>query len=272
MEFTQGGRNEYITHKGINMKDEKISDTWQTPKALFTDLNNEFNFDIDLCAHKDNAKCNIYCTDYLANKYNQLSEPFSESGSLVFNSEEDATKYGLQAYYRKNVTCFMNPPYSNPKPFIQKAWDDSKHCKIVCLVKCDPSTKWWATFWLYNVKQYVYMDSSGEIYKSFVETDDMYITSHNYNGPKPGCTVRFFSTRIKFEPPNKLNLKVVGNKYKIKCDDFNSIGSSKNSFLDRSPCTGQNCLRCKGAGFRWANLAGASFPCAIVIMDRRGLE
>lgn len=106
---------------------KKLSDEWQTPDWLFKELDEEFNFDIDLCATAENNKCRYYFSDYLLNviegPVRGMSPPFEGS------------------------CCFMNPPYSNPKPFIEKAWEDSKHCKIVCLVKCDPSTRWWATFW-----------------------------------------------------------------------------------------------------------------------------
>ncbi len=94
-----------------------------------------------------------------------------------------------------------------------------------------------------------------------------YIKEHT--GPKPGCEVRYFPKRVKFVPSSSLQLEVKGNKYKVVCDDFTTIGSSKNSFLDRTECLGKDCLRCKGTGIRWCNLAGASFPVALVIMDRR---
>ena len=42
-----------------------------------------------------------------------------------------------------NVT-WLNPPYSNPGPFLQKAWRETyAGVTTVALVKGDPSTKWW---------------------------------------------------------------------------------------------------------------------------------
>ncbi len=38
---------------------EKLSDQWQTPQWLFDELNQEFNFDIDLCANSENSKCEL---------------------------------------------------------------------------------------------------------------------------------------------------------------------------------------------------------------------
>lgn len=142
----------------------KISDSWQTPDWLFKQLDEEFNFSVDLCATLENKKCDAWTSDYLTTPDNVM----------------------------KIQNCaFMNPPYSNPRPFIEKAWEDSKHCKIVCLVKCDPSTKWWATFWHYN----------------FRSQDTM------YSGPKTGCEVRFFPKRVKFDPPSGWEGKTSGPSF-----------------------------------------------------------
>lgn len=121
------------------MNDRPISSEWCTPQWLFDELNKEFNFDIDLCATKENSKLMHYCSNYLNDEHNSRAHDTSIQRSL----KDIVAATGLK-------NCFMNPPYSNPKPFIEKAWEDSKHCKIVCLVKCDPSTRWWATFWNYT--------------------------------------------------------------------------------------------------------------------------
>jgi len=41
---------------------------------------------------------------------------------------------------------FVNPPYSNPLPWVEKAISEIKHypCTIVMLLKHDTSTKWYA--------------------------------------------------------------------------------------------------------------------------------
>ena len=123
-----------------------LNDSWQTPQWLFVKLNNEFQFDIDLCTNGENSKCDMCVTQY-----------------FEFTPYEDST-------------CFMNPPYSNKLPFIEKAWEDSKYCKIVILVPVDTSTKWWAVFWDYE--------------------------NHK---PKEGCEYpRFFNKRIKFDKPQGL--------------------------------------------------------------------
>jgi phage N-6-adenine-methyltransferase len=155
----------------------KTSDCWQTPQAIFDELDAEFHFDIDLCASKDNSKCVYY---------------YSEEKSYL--SEEVLPITSRQC-------AFMNPPYSNPRPFIEKAGEDSKRCKIVCLVKCDPSTRWWATFWEYGVEcpqcpsysrgkvvKYIYReDSYGNGYEGRQTiVCNMCKGAGKYTGPKPG--------------------------------------------------------------------------------------
>ncbi len=173
---------------------------------------------------------------------------------------------------------FMNPPYSCPKPFIEKAWDDSRYCRIVCLVKCDPSTKWWGTFWDYG------------------------LGLKHYNGAKQGCQVRFFPKRIKFDPPKNViecicvrHLTAAGpheidntlrcgwcvgtglldETYRILVTDICSVCKG-NGIIYKYQSESYSCIGCKGAGNHghyWSDkkLSGPTFSSALVIMDRRGL-
>lgn len=229
---------------------ESVNDCWRTPQWLFDELNQEFNFDIDLCATKENSKCNIYCTDYLRNEYNELKDPFRSSGTLIFSDERDPSKFSDLAYFKESATCFMNPPYSNPKPFIEKAWEDSKHCKIVCLVKCDPSTRWWATFWNYGPNKCCFLCKNIKNYELTYGCSKCGATWPA--GPKPGCEVRFFPKRIKFDPPQELIdrgeiVKENGNCYKRLPGEENEEQQI------------------------YSKLSGPTFPCALLIFDRRGL-
>lgn len=202
------------------MKDSRpISSEWQTPQWLFDEISREHGpFDIDLCANKENSKCSVsYCKDYLNNV---LSDEGKISEYMSF----------IDLVMCEDVkTAFMNPPYSNPKPFIKKAWEDSKYCKIVCLVKADPSTKWWAVFWEYKGRYCV--DCRIPLKKTFQDwycsdccvlyTFDDPDFHRKYSGPKPGCEVRFFPKRIQFDPPQQLidsgEVWKVGPKDCIKC-------------------------------------------------------
>ncbi len=169
----------------------KASDQWETPQWLFDELNAEFDFDIDLCANKTNAKCLHYYDDYLIDK-------------MLWNAHYHSVK--LNTF----KCAFLNPPYSNPRPFVEKAFKDAKENKItiVCLLKCDPSTRTWAVFWDYNKREDGYCEDcidnrnhdrticNGIVGKRF---SGMF---YKPPGPKPGVEVRFLPKRVSYTHPD----------------------------------------------------------------------
>tara|TARA_R110000868_G_scaffold395_1_gene3251 strand:+ start:35278 stop:35961 length:684 start_codon:yes stop_codon:yes gene_type:complete len=222
------------------------NDSWQTPDDLFQVLDkggtyqgvhfDGFHFDIDLAATADNSKCNLYCNDYLQDSY-------------VSKTQRESDGYGIPVNFQglikvRHPTCWLNPPYSREliKPFIQKAWEDSKYCKIVCLVKVDPSTEWWSTFWNYGTKTCDMHHVENEVCPLVV-------------GPKPGCEVIYFPKRIKFDPPQQLIASGDVVKY-------------KNKWLQKCTCfTLPNwCGKCNHQ--RWKQLSGPAFPSCLLIFDR----
>lgn len=221
------------------------SDEWRTPQDLFDALNegkeymgmrfDGFHFDIDLCATKENSKLSCFYIDYLNNLYNRPSILHNvRTDEKLYLSLEMIYKGDREHFGKRNLCAFMNPPYSNPKPFIEKAWEDSNHCKIVCLVKCDPSTKWWATFWHYGIQA-----------QDFI-----------YHGPMIGCEVIFFPKRIKFDPPLDMDLN---------CERCGGTGNY--TFSNGVKSTG--CYLCNNTGKK--KFSGPTFPCALIIMDRRNV-
>ncbi len=90
---------------------------WATPQDLFQKLDSEFNFTLDVCATKDNAKC----TRYITPKQNAL-----------------AVSWGTN-------TCFMNPPYGREiGKWMEKAHQESQlGAMVVCLVPARTDTGWW---------------------------------------------------------------------------------------------------------------------------------
>lgn len=271
----------------MSIEDKKLSDQWRTPDDLFNILDkggeyqgikfDGFNFDIDLTANTSNSKCNHFCYDYLQ----------SLTGSKDSNCM--GTLYEDWDYQIVKKSAFMNPPYSNPKPFIEKAWEDSKYCKIVCLVKCDPSTQWWATFWDYYIK----CDHSVKTFISeWVEPMSECLRCKNgeYSGPKPGCDYLFFPKRIKFDPPKQLIDSGQVWKHCIKCNlNFYEDSSIQvcelcektklkwvqkckacNGMKERFICQERSeCRFCKGRGYN--PLSGPAFSCALLIFDRRNV-
>lgn len=241
------------------MKDYKLSDQWQTPVELFNILDKGgtylgtpfkgFNFHIDLAATEDNTKKSFYAEDYLKNYF---ADKFGNH-LVPLSFESLCNTYKIES-------AFMNCPYSNPKPFIEKAWEDSKHCKIVCLVKCDPSTQWWATF--YNYANFLCPFCNYGYY----DLEECRRCNGEYErniGPKPGCETIYFPKRIKFDPPQQLidsgEVWKVGNKWVQKCTGCHGCGLIW-------PCKHE---KCKGKGY--TDLSGPTFPSVLLVFDRRGL-
>ena len=96
------------------------SNEWTTPQDYFNILNKEFNFTLDPCATKENAKCKKYYTK----KENGLIQDWS------------------------NENVFMNPPYGREiKNWIKKAYEESlKGAIVVCLVPARTDTIYWHNY------------------------------------------------------------------------------------------------------------------------------
>lgn len=249
----------------------KLSDQWQTPKWLFDEIEREHGpFDIDLCATENNSKCDIYGHNYLKNDFCYTSNKHIYVMGGLIEAIREFYDYEYEA------VCFMNPPYSNPRPFIEKAWEDSKYCKIVCLVKADPSTKWWAVFWEYNI---IKTRDIGCKLDTYHYPYDFETEDYVYNGPKPGCEVRFFPKRIQFDPPQQLidsgEVWKVKNKWAQRCiiclghGHFFVTPYDEDKDVIIGGSYSQKCKSCKGKGY--IVLSGPTFPSALIIMDRRNV-
>lgn len=94
---------------------------WQTPSSLFDPLDDEFHFTLDVCASKENAKCEKF-----------------------FSEEDD----GLKQSWSGNI-CWMNPPFKTKKIWIQKAYNESLNgATVVCLVPARTNTNWFHDYCL----------------------------------------------------------------------------------------------------------------------------
>ena len=102
----------------MNVNFSSRKKTWSTPQDFFDKLNNEFHFDIDVCADPTNAKCKKY-----------------------YAIEDD----GLSQTWRG--ICWMNPPYGREiKKWMCKAYESSlgtDGATVVCLVPARTDTAWW---------------------------------------------------------------------------------------------------------------------------------
>ena len=90
---------------------------WETPGAFFKKLNDEFQFTLDVCATKENTKCERF-----------------------FSPEDDGLK---QQWFG---VCWMSPPYGQEiKKWVGKAYAEALAgtATVVCLVPARTDTAWW---------------------------------------------------------------------------------------------------------------------------------
>ena len=89
---------------------------WSTPQSFFTKYDEKYNFNLDVCASEDNAKCAKYFTE---------------------------TDDGLQQEWEG--VCWMNPPYGREIiKWMKKAYESSLNgATVVCLVPARTDTTWW---------------------------------------------------------------------------------------------------------------------------------
>lgn len=99
---------------------EAQGDDWGTPLDLFHKLNERFGpFDFDPCTVRENPlEIKNFC--YL---------PARDGFVILWEGR-----------------VFMNPPYSKPRPWLERAIEMVKQgsaISVLGLIKCDPSTRWW---------------------------------------------------------------------------------------------------------------------------------
>lgn len=95
-------------------------DLWRTPPALFASLDSEFCFQLDAAAAPHNALCRKFITA----EQNTLETPWADYLSIP-------------GY------VWLNPPYSDIKPFVKKAAAESiNQIGTVMLVPADTSVGW----------------------------------------------------------------------------------------------------------------------------------
>ena len=92
------------------------TDLWYTPEDFYQKYNDVFNFETDVCATHENAKC--------ANYYTEETNGLSQNWKGI---------------------CWMNPPYGRTiKQWMKKAYESSlTGATVVCLVPARTDTNWW---------------------------------------------------------------------------------------------------------------------------------
>jgi site-specific DNA-methyltransferase (adenine-specific) len=125
----------------------KASDEWETPQDFFYELHCEFGFTLDVCATEQNRKCQLF--------YSQEDDGLSQDWSAS----------------SANPVCWMNPPYSQLKLWLQKASAQAQlGATTVCLIPSRTDTKAWHSF----------------------------VWDENEHRLRPGVEIRFVKGRLKF--------------------------------------------------------------------------
>lgn len=101
------------------------TDMWETPQDFFNKLNEEFHFNLDVCALPENAKCTAY-----------------------FTPEMDGL---IQPWYGR---CWCNPPYGRQiGRWVQKAHQSAKNgATVVMLIPARTDTAWFHDYILENAE------------------------------------------------------------------------------------------------------------------------
>ena len=101
------------------IKPTKDSDRYETPPEVFEAIDRAFGpFNLDVCAERSTAKC-----------------------AEFFTVEHDALSQNWG-----NRRCWMNPPYSDPMPWVKKALTAACFgARVVALLPADSSTNWYHT-------------------------------------------------------------------------------------------------------------------------------
>lgn len=103
---------------------------WETPKDLFEGLNKQYDFNLDVCATKENAKC-----------------------ACFFDKKDDGL---IKEWKRKRIWC--NPPYGNEiSKWVKKAYDSRFDNEIiVMLLPARTDTRWFHEY-IYNKAEVVFL-------------------------------------------------------------------------------------------------------------------
>ena len=108
---------------------------WETPQNLFDGLDEDFNFDLDVCANKENKKC----YNWFSKEINGLKQDWHTANM-----------------YKERSSVWCNPPYGREiGDWIKKAkleykkWGNKSGYSIVMLLPARTDTKWFHEY-IYN--------------------------------------------------------------------------------------------------------------------------
>jgi site-specific DNA-methyltransferase (adenine-specific) len=171
------------------------TEEWETPYHVFSAINAEYQFQVDVCATSENTKCKVYF---------------------------DKTDDGLQKEWSP-YRCWMNPPYGkNISKWMKKAFEESQRGSlVVCLVPSRTDTKWWHD-WVMRASEIRFI--SGRI--SF--------GNQKQSAPFPSCIIIYYpelSNPYKLSVPIIKSVRFDKNTHKMTIlRSVETIGSADNLF------------------------------------------
>jgi len=148
---------------------------WETPQDFFDTLNEEFHFELDVCATSENAKCEKF--------YSPLDN-------------------GL--FKKWQGICWMNPPYSKDiGRWVAKAWESAQEgATIVALLQGrSVDTKWFHAFVMKSseirfVKDRLHFGMNGKFARANISS--MLVVFRSYcQGPPSTCSINTKGERIE---------------------------------------------------------------------------
>jgi phage N-6-adenine-methyltransferase len=105
--------------------DDSIDDR-ETPPCVFDPLHAEFDFTLDAASSHQNRKCEHHCTLH----------------GFFFGERQITSDNGLRhSWHRERV--WVNPPFSELRPWVEKAWTDMPD--LVCMLL--PNNRQEQPFW-----------------------------------------------------------------------------------------------------------------------------
>ena len=110
--------------------DSEARQEWETPDDFFRVVDEEFQFQIDVCATAENAKCD----DYIG--------PMGDEGAIMIDALYSGTPW-LPSHLRR---AWCNPGFAEVYPWMEKAYSEAQQAyDAIVVVMAIPSfsTKWW---------------------------------------------------------------------------------------------------------------------------------
>lgn len=122
--------------------DDAVDDR-ETPDDVFSPLNAEFHFTLDVAAARHNAKCQRYYAKGPSEPYHPKQLSFLPD-EFVGDPEALALD-GLSQLWRRGEVIWCNPPFSDIEPWVKKASDCA--ATVVMLLPANRCEQpWWQTY------------------------------------------------------------------------------------------------------------------------------